>query len=841
MKSLISQSTDSAGKTKHTVRKNPLHLPLAGLAMAISAINYAPTAVAQADEQQSLRFLEEVVVTARRREESQQDVPIAITTMNEDFLRKQNITTIESIGTQVPSVRISSGGTGTSEPVISIRGQRPTEAAIQLDPAAPLYFNDVVMLPSVGTNLAMYDLENLQVLKGPQGTLFGRNSTGGALLMTPTRPGDAFGGYAEVKLGDYNLRSVEGAVDLPVTDNLSMRLVGRKVTRDGYQENIADNALNGDDVRGENSQGVRLSINYQNDRLNNLTVMSYDKDRFGSPVPQLRALNTSTEGGGAIALIYPEYLAAIQENVDRDDPWKFKSDVKSEDKIQNVFASNTFEFELNDNLTVKNILGYRKVKANISGDADGTALPVSGHVVSTWDPAQTDYVDNGYGQGITGADLHPEKTDPTIAEQYTAELQLIGNAFDDRLDWIVGAYWSQMEGTSKQVLMHMPARLSIGFPGVFETNATSALNTGYAVFGEGTYRFSDEWSLTAGVRQSWDERELTVRTFDSQTGYANLACKVTGPGGAELDTCERTVKEDFEKPTGRLSVNYTPADGQLYYGSVSTGYKAGGFNSRGFNDQTLQSFDPETVTTFELGSKLDWTLGDMPVRTNLAVYLQKYEDIQQTIPVSQAGGALATQTVNAAKAEIKGFEADITFLPTDNLSLSLSYAYVDAGFDENQGNINTGYDSVYQFDISDNDFVYIPEQSLSASATYTLPVDESLGEMSLMASVYWQDEMTTHQLAGDFHQYQHSSLRAPWTDANVALAESVSKADAYDVWNLRFDWRNMMGSNFDMAVFMNNVTDEQYVLGGLNVIDVFYTGYTYGAPRTFGASLRYQF
>lgn len=841
MKSLVSQSTPINTKPANT-RKNPLHLPLAGLAMAISAINYAPAVVAQ-DDQHSMRFLEEVVVTARRREESQQDVPIAITTMNEDFLRKQNITSIESVGTQVPSVRISSGGTGTSEPIVTIRGQRPTEAAIQLDPAAPLYFNDVVMLPSVGTNLAMYDLQNLQVLKGPQGTLFGRNSTGGAMLLTPTRPGDEFGGYVETKLGNYNLRSIEGAVDLPVSDNLSMRLVGRKVNRDGYQENIADNALNGDDARGENSQGVRLSINYHTDRLNNLTVMSYDKDHFGSPVPHLIALNTSTQGGGLIAGIYPEYLDALKENVDRDDPWKYKSDVKSEDKIQNVFASNTFEFELTDDLTIKNILGYRKVKASISGDADGTALPIAGRAVSMRSPTQTDYVDHGYGLGVTGADRKPVYADPTIAEQYTAELQLIGNAFDDRLDWIVGAYWSQMEGTADQLNQQLPARWlsSVSFPGSYEYSSTTALNTGYAVFGEGTFRFSDEWSLTFGARQSWDERELTVRKV-SGLGYDNMACAVKGPGGAPLSTCARTVEEEFERPTGRLSVNYTPGDGALYYGSLSTGYKAGGFNSRGVDDATLQAFDPELVTTYELGAKLDWDVGGMPLRSNFAVYLQKYQDIQQTIPVD-VNGTLATQTVNAAKAEIKGFEADLTFLPTDNLSLTLSYAYVDAGFDKNEASIANGYGGVYQFDISDNDFVYIPEQSLTASATYTLPVDESLGAMSVMASVYWQDEMTTHQLAGDFAQYKAEAIRpaSRWTDANVALAESVSKVDGYDVWNLRFDWRNMMGSNFDMALFVNNVTDEQYVLGGLNVIDVFYAGYTYGAPRTYGASLRYQF
>ncbi|WP_439133531.1 TonB-dependent receptor, partial [Pseudomaricurvus sp.] len=689
---------------------------------------------------------------------------------------------------------------------------------------------------------------SVQVLKGPQGTLFGRNSTGGALLMTPTRPGDALGGYVEAKIGDYNLTSIEGAIDVPLTDELAIRLVGRKVDRDGYQKNIADNVLNGERARGEDSEGLRLSVSYQGDSLSNLTVLSYDKNEMNSPVPQIRALNTSTQGGSTINTFFPEYVGALQENVDRDDPWRFKSDIRAKDSIENTFASNTFEFEITDGLSIKNILGYRKLKASTGNDADGTALPVAGSVVSTYDPTQTDYVDNGYGLGITGADLNPVEADPTISEQYTAELQLLGNSFDERLDWIVGAYWSKMEGTASQELQQIGARLDFpGFawPGVYETTATSALNTGYAVFGEATYHFSDAWSLTAGLRQSWDERELTVRKFASAPfgGYPdNLPCAVTGPGGAVLTECARTVSEEFDKPTGRISVNYMPSDGTLVYGSISTGYKAGGFNSRGVDDATLEPFEPETVTTYELGSKIDWNIGGAPVRTNLAVYLQDYEDIQQTKPID-VNGTLATQTVNAAKAQIKGFEADITVLPTDSLSLSFSYSYVDAGYDENVASVPNGSGGLYEFDTSDNDFVYIPEQSLTASATYTFPMDGDLGEMSLTASYYWQDDMTTHALAGDFSQFQSGAIApaARWTDENVALAESVSQVDSYGVWNLRYDWRNIMGSNFDFAAYMNNVSDEQYVLGGLNVIDVFYTGYTYGAPRTFGASVRYQF
>ncbi len=186
-------------------------IPLATLAVAVASASYYPHAIAQesADNGAGLGLLEEIVVTARRREENLQEVPIAVAAMSEDFLRTNNITKVEDLGTKVPSLRISSAGTSTNEPLISLRGQRPAESVFNQDQAVPMYFNEVVMAPTQGSNLGMYDLQGAQVVKGPQGTLFGRNSTGGAILMTPKRPGEELGGYAEVKVGNYGLVGYE--------------------------------------------------------------------------------------------------------------------------------------------------------------------------------------------------------------------------------------------------------------------------------------------------------------------------------------------------------------------------------------------------------------------------------------------------------------------------------------------------------------------------------------------------------------------------------------------------------------------------------------------------------
>lgn len=777
------------------------------LCVAATGLLAQPTAVS-AQESQNLSMLEEVVVTARRREESIQDVPIAVTAMSDEFLRTQSIGQIEDLGTKVPSLRISGAGASVNEPLISLRGQRPAEPAFNQDQAVAMYFNDIVLAPTQGSNLGMYDLQNLQVLKGPQGTLFGRNSTGGAILLTPKRPGDELGGYMEVKVGDYNLAGFEGAVDIPVNDNLQMRLAAHKLDRDGYQKNVANNALNGDRYGDEHSEGVRLSINYSTERLNNLTVLALDENRIAAAVPFANVINTSAGLGWAAGAGYlPEYTAGVRRNIANDDPWEIETDVDSEEYVQNVFAANTTEFEINDNLSVKSILGYRKVTFETATDVDGTAFA-------------------GWGTPTSSTSRVTADPTPTVLESefFSGELQLLGTALDDHLEWIGGVYWSETDATQDYKVQQAP--------GSYDNGISTAINTSYGVFGETTYHFTEQWSVTAGARQSWDEREMSVSKWSD---LDRTRCTVRGPGGSALSTCERNVDADFDAPTWRVSGNFTPEVGVLHYASMSTGYRAGGFNTRGNSDLTLQPFEEENVTTYEIGHKADWDLAGMPLRTNTAIYFQDYTDLHQTRSLYE-NSLLVTRTENAGKAEITGFEVEATLLPTDNLKLNVSYSYVDAKFVE-----KTDLLGGVEVDTSDNAFAYIPEHSATASATYTLPVDASVGEMSLMASAYWQDEMTTHPLVKQFGLLP-ARMGGYWSDADVRAMQDYSKEDSYAIWNARFDWRGVMGSSFDVAAYINNATNEQYVLGGLNVVDSGgYGAATYGAPRTIGASVRYSF
>lgn len=804
------------------------------------------TGEVKAADGESMAYLEEVVVTARRREESIQDVPVAVTAMSEDFLRTQNIAKIEDLGTKVPSLRISSAGASQNEPLISLRGQRPAESAFNQDQAVPMYFNDIVMAPTQGTNLGMYDLQSVQVLKGPQGTLFGRNSTGGALLLSPKTPGTVLGGYLETKVGDYNLRSVEGAVDLPVNDVLQFRVAGHATKRDGYQKNVADNALNGDRYWDEDSKGIRISMNLElSEDLSNLLMYSYDENDMLGRLPVVQAFNYSTALGRTVNTIHNGALGgnqsldealARQQGRDADE---IETDMAGRDKVENQVISNTTQYHINDDLSVKNIFGYRKVKMSSAVDIDGTSETV-------------------FGTFATGEITRDPNAPATVAEQFSNEFQLLGNAFGGDLEWIAGAYWYDMQGsTGGQVLNIVGANYNwtpVGNPaldgpammGISQISPNGDVhNEAYGLFGEGTYIFNDQWSLTVGLRQSWDKRSVTAKNYQGlgDAVGVTLTCNMSDENGNPLpeSDCGRDESESYSSPTWRASVSYTPIQEAMFYGSVSTGYRAGGFNLRGTDNASLAPFDEETVITYEIGQKSDWEIDGLgSVRANWAAYWQDYKDIQKTQGVVTSGGNFGTATINAAEATIKGFEVDVTLAPTENLLMTLAYSYVDAGYEEWEvpaQNLSTG-DTV-MLDASDGYFTYVPENSVTASVRYTLPISSSWGEVTAMASVYWQDEMQTHATSNLFDDI---AVLEGWADEDLASAKSTATADDYAIWNLRVDWNNVMGSSFAVSAFVNNATDEEYQVGGLNVIDslgVFAP--SYGAPRTVGASLRYDF
>jgi iron complex outermembrane receptor protein len=833
-----------------------------GLSLLGAAL--APVPVPQVLAQEQPAALEEIIVTARRRAERDLDVPIAMSILDEDMLRKQNITELNDLGVQVPGLRMSNTTNSTNTPIISMRGQRPNDLAISIDQAVPIYFNEVVITPPEGSNLALYDLQSVQVLKGPQGTLFGRNSTGGALLITANQPGPEFGGYIEAGVGNYDLFELEGAVDLPVNDALQFRLAGRKAERDGYQDNLADNALGGSHAFwDEDSYGVRLTMNFApGNRFSNLLTASYDEnDMIGRGTVLEGYVASSFLAKNVLNPLYNQQgqIDATVERRSRGNKDNVELDIRPSDDVRVWFVSNISEYDLNDSLTFKSVLGYRDMELDQAQEADGSTLPLLGNLTS-----ETELVT-------------PNPPLYTVeGEQYSVELQLLGEAFDGDLEWVSGLYWFRMDGSKGGAISQTAgpvvdpsifdpafspeaAFASIGGLDQFGVSQTDgfgdARNEAFGIFTEGTYTFSEAWSVTLGLRYSRDEREVTLENFQG-TGrepgtpvpLGGFACAVTDDDNQPLpdDACSRTVDEDFDEPTWRASVNYTPSPDTLFYGSVSTGYRTGGFNMRGTNEASVKPFDEETVISYEVGHKTQWD--SLPLRTNLALYYQDYENIQKTQQAASDLG-FATVIVNAAEAPIYGAELDLTWAATDNLSLSVAYAYTRAEYDkwDDYTTIQTTepfsffQPGIVTLDGSDNDFTYIPEHTLTASANYLLPVSADLGDMSLFASVYWQDDMMTSQIKSNLDDV--ARLQG-WTEDDLAIAklDANLQADDYAVVNLRFDWMGALGSALDFSIYVDNATDEEYVIGGANIIDIVGLNIaTYGPPRTYGASLRYSF
>ena len=771
-------------------RKNVL--ATAGISALMMAM-YPELGLAQAGSpptgERSMAVLEEVVVTARRRQESLQDVPIAITALSEEYLRQHKIDKFDELQYHAPSLTVGQSGTSSNVPVIALRGQRPTEAALHLEAAVPLYFADIVMAPSYGTNISLYDLENVQVLKGPQGTLFGRNSTGGAVLFTPRRPGEVLGGYGQVTAGNYGLLETEIGVDLPVSDRLRFRVAAKTVDRDGYQENVADNpATAGDEYWDENSRALRLSMAADiTENLENQLILSWDRNDSAGRQLSIRAVNPEVIFGSVLQ-------ADGQRQIATDDPQKVESDLENHfDDVENWFAANTTTWALGD-LTLKNIFGYRKVESREASDTDASARNL--------------------------IQSPPGRPNLNEAEQYSDEFQIQGVAFDERLEWIAGAYLYRMDGTRESV------------SGIFgfreaETNG-DVDNESEALFLQGTYELTDTLSLTAGGRKSWDSREMTVRhrtTIDHPVAGFSETCDVLDTDGQNLplDACRRTVEDDWSANTWLVSLSYRPNRDTMFYGSIATGYRAGGFNIRGKSIAELQPFDEENVKTYEVGMKSDWDLGGIQLRSNLAIYQQDYSDIQRTTAVEDPVSlTLTTITANAAEATIRGLEYEFDVSPADGLTLAVNYAYVDTEYDDY---LDTTFDP--PLDRSGESFWWIPEHQVTATLRYTLPLDPSVGEVSLQANYYYQSDLIRE---------------AASPDVPDVVENPILEQDGYSLQSYRVDWQSLMGSDLDLALWVKNAADEVYTTGGLTALDSLgIAAYGYGPPRTWGMSLRYSF
>lgn len=765
-------------------------LLLSTLSMAISSVLYPQVAVADTGNQ--LRAIEEVVVSARRRMESLQDVPVAIQAFGAEQIKERGIETEADL--QMNTAGLMVRATNSSNQLnFSLRGQS-IDAFSYSAPAVLAYVNEV---QSGGVSASsFFDLESIQVLKGPQGTLFGRNATGGAVLYQTKRPDGELGGYVKAGFGNYSNREIEGAVNVPITENMYARIAGLVRERDGWQKNL----YTGTDLAEIDTKNLRISVLYEGDKFENLLVV-YKGKHEGRPeglkIRNAYPVDGNPNNGEELASgLYPEGILNSGLLEPEDNPGLFEfgfdgiadflekqrsadynevyNDLDSLNDIKNNFVSNATEYEVNSNLRIKNILGYNEVYSYQPTDIDGSPFMS----LSNGDETRS------YGYQYN-------------TRQVSNEFQLSGMALDESLDYIVGVYLSK-ETNRNQI----PLKLGGEYKAAFEPSALFFYDfvtedKSKAIFMQGTYAFTDNLNISVGYRHTWEEIDI-----------APLAKDLWGSAFGAVPS-----KSKFDKPSWGVTLDYRLNQESMFYISQRGSWRAGGFNgvsalpdSNGVYRST--DFDPETTWDVELGYKFSGFLGGVPSQVNLALYRQIVEDAQRTVYLN-----VSSITGNVKEAEIKGLEVEMKFDVTDWLDVGAAYAYTDASYTEAEGNIE-GFDLLF------GPYGDAPENTFSAYIRTEFNLDVGL--------------LT---FRGDY--YKASSTY--FSNLNDTIIPG-SELDSYTLVNFRLGLEEIAGSTLSITAYVRNAADEEYERGGLPLGGTIGTNATIaGEPRTFGVELAYTF
>jgi iron complex outermembrane receptor protein len=731
--------------------------------------------------------LEEVVVTARRREERLQDVPVAVTAFTPERLQQAQVTTARQLVGFTPSLNINSGNQRDFQR-FAIRGQG---ANVGTQEGVTVYIADAPLSQYIAGGPGLYfDLENLQVLNGPQGTLFGRNSVGGAVLFTPHKPTDNNGGYIQAGYGNYANQELAGVLNVaPLPGKLALRFSADTRKRDGFTHSIFD----GSQFDNINYKTYRAGVLFTpTDKISNYTIVSYTKsENNGTGIiltdvnptgPLQAAFGAAFNLTGQLAL---QRQIGIRYTQGSGPHWWL---------TKTFFAVNTTTIELPGNLTFKNVASFQRVRASGGFDNDGTTAPGVHYI-------RTPYSGQGSGVG------------ESRNEYVTEEAQLQGNWFNNKLNWVVGGF-----AQNTYPYGYQEARV-VQF-GILNVQATHFNSTSTAVFGQATLDFGlfseslNNLKLTGGYRYSWDTRHYTHAVW--QERGATRPCTAV-PGNRQYPNCVAKLDAKWKKPTYTISLDYKITPDILVYATNRTGFKSGNFNPNA-NVLIPPSYGPEKVMDYEAGVKADFNVANMPLRTNVAVFKDLYKGIQRSTFLPNPAGGILTFQSNAAAATIKGVEVQVTARPTENLTLDVTYSYLDAKYgdyrfiDASQGNAVVN--------LAGKRLPFAPKNKYGINVKYDLPVPEYWGDLSVNAGVSYQGK------------YLITDQPQP----------TVYEIGGYSLWNFGVNWRNFAETPVDVEMFMTNALNKKTIAAG----QVFYysagtSNASYVEPRMFGIRLRYHF
>ena len=777
---------------------------LAGTAAAALAAALAPsTAMAQpaAAAAKAASEIEAVVVTARRREETAQSVPLTVSILGSAELARAGIQDLHAIAQNVPGFNVMSMARKDTT-ILQLRGQRSFDVRPTQDAPVAIYFNDVVMTPQTGSNMGIYDLQSVQVLKGPQGTLFGRNTTGGAVLYTPVKPGDTHQGNVTAGYGRFNRMHLEGGVTMPINDQASMRISGRIVRQDGIGE-IVSGALRGYDLGDEKSENVRVSLVLgAHTRLENYTIGYYDHYRSHGPAMHpvyLTGASLLYNGGPPFGL--PDIQQAVASNL--GNYYDTNSEVRSFVNTKAFGLNNTTTFDLGSSrfgdLKIKNILAYRGVRSDGLIDYDGTPV------------------------GLLTSPQNGKNSD-----QFSEELQLQGS--NDTAQWVVGGYYYRLNGDDPTENVIALQFLNPGNP--FSTSG-KVRNTSYSLYGEVTTNLSflgdsdalRKLSLTLGARESWDKRYMFVYSR-LRIGTPNVVSAI--PAALQNVPDGRTELKSFSAFTYNATLDYKFDSGNMIFISQKRGYRSGGFNIGATNVLAqFAPFQPEKIDQTEAGIKTETRFGDgMMLRANLTGFYSKYKGIQRNVSEFN-GNTVTTFILNAGNGSVKGAEADVLFRPTPFLDLSAFGSYTKAEYDNFR-------DAVANY--TANRFAWTPKWTASVTANLHFPVGDDGATLSIQANYYYQSKIFLDE------RTQATATTLAGAPAYPAAWYPYLSQGGYGLTNFRVSLEDFGRKGLTLSTYLKNAFDKRYVTGGVVAAgSLGFISRIYGDPRTWGVDASYRF
>lgn len=738
-----------------------------------------------AHAQTSADVIDEVIVVGSRlrgQAENVQDVPLAVTVISPDQLGAMGSPNIEDFENLTPNLVIDSVVSTPGGAAISIRGVSFEDVEKSFEPTVGVVIDGVFIGTNTGQLANTFDFEQIEVLRGPQGTLFGRNTIGGVVNIRRSRPTKEFGVKAEATLGSFGRQEYNGIVNVGIGDKVGLKLFGFDRSTDGYFRNITLDT----DAGASSSTNIGAALLLEpNDNLD--ILLTVERSKLGGD-PALSSFSNNTD---VICNIPAAFGGAggtnACNNASADDIYTTYGDVLGDVDYSEDSFTGEINYDFGD-LKLTSITGYKTSDELVVQDFDASA-----------------------------ADFFTVSRDQDY-KQFSQEVRIAGQ-ITDRISGVIGGYYFDNEYQLLQLTNLGPAPsqnpAGLTLPATTDHNVKSI--AGFADF---DFQLSDAFRLSAGARYSKDNKEFT-------RGFLELAPIAVSPFFAPAPV-EVSNEDSWSEFTPRVSLDYKPNEDMLLYGSYSRGYRAGGFNGRANSREAVgNTFDPETVDAFELGMKN--TLADGRVNLNLAAFTTSYNNKQEDTVLATAFPALNPQetvTLNVASATISGLEADLMAKLSDRFTLTGSLGLLDAKYDNFQVDLNLNGVADAGEDASTRDLRRAPKVSFSIAGNYTAPVGDR-GEINLNSNFSTRSSYATtiNPEPGNFGSNDARGLRPSETNLSASATYKLMLDGGQEVY---------------IRGFGRNLTDQRGTAYALPVAGLFTFGSAI-APREYGVTVGAKF